>query len=320
VNEGGNWEHTNILHVAKEIDLVALETGKAKADVIAHINNAKQRLVGVRNARIRPATDDKCLLSWNALMNIALSKAAGVLKDDSFRDRAVAHMQWMKDSFVTEAGLKHTWKNNQARIGANLEDYACLIQAKLQLASLSGDNSLITDANQLTVDVLRDFSCEDDTFFYFSSAGQKDIPVRKADVYDGALPSANAVMAHNLLILSLCMERTEYIERGYAMLYRISNTARRYSYSFAYWAILLQRYSRGIKSIVCTSNQAADLHRYCIPEGYIVTSQKEISEIPMLKHKILWAEKSVFICTQDACMPPMSLLADVLEYFNIPNE
>ena len=47
---------------------------------------------------------------------------------------------------------------------------------------------------------------------------------------------------------------------------------------------------------------------------FIPVPKKEISEIPMLKHKISWSENTVFICTQDACMPPMAYPAQVLSY------
>jgi hypothetical protein len=47
----------------------------------------------------------------------------------------------------------------------------------------------------------------------------------------------------------------------------------------------------------------------------MLTSQKEISEIPMLKHKIFTAYAGVLICTRDTCLPQKPLLDDVLEFF-----
>lgn len=314
VSQNGNWEHTNILHVAAGISGIAQQIGMSEDAVSNHISVFKKRLLEARNTRVRPLTDDKCLLSWNALMNRALSCAAATLNSALYAERAAEHMEAMVVAFQHDGRLKHTWKAGKARIDANLDDYAYLVQAMMQLASVSDNNRLILQAAAWLQQAMVDFSHEDEAFFYYSSAYRQDIPVRKVDNYDGATPSANAVMAHNLLLLGLCMENREYTERAYAMLLRTSGMATRYTTSFGYWATLLQRYTRGMKTIVCTGGQAPELLQHSIPEGYIITSKKEISEIPMLKHKISWSENTVFICTQDACMPPMAYPAQVLSY------
>jgi uncharacterized protein YyaL (SSP411 family) len=317
VSEEGNWEHTNILHVAQPAENIAVRMCLGSVDVLNHVAAAKKKLFEAREKRIRPLTDDKSLLSWNALMNIALSKAAMVLGNDAYASRALEHMDWMHTNFRKEGVWHHTWKAGQARIAANLEDYAYLLQAMLQLASATGRNEYIVQASDLLQAIHGDFINEEQTFFYYSSVLQKDIPVRKTDIYDGALPSANAVMAHNLLLLGLCMDNAAWLEQAYAMLLRIAGTAHRYTYSFSYWATLLQQYTIGYKTAVCTGGQASYLHQRLLPALYIITSQKEISDIPLLKNKFEWSQDSIFICTTDSCLPPTRLAADVLKYLQV---
>ncbi|MFN4246680.1 MAG: thioredoxin domain-containing protein [Flavipsychrobacter sp.] len=317
VSEEGNWEHTNILHVAQPAENIAMRMCLGSIDVLNHVAAAKKKLFEAREKRIRPLTDDKSLLSWNALMNIALSKAAMVLANDAYASRALEHMDWMHTNFRKEGEWHHTWKAGQARIAANLEDYAYLLQAMLQLASATGRNEYIVQASDLLQAIHGDFINEEQTFFYYSSVLQKDIPVRKTDIYDGALPSANAVMAHNLLLLGLCMDNAAWLEQAYAMLLRIAGTAHRYTYSFSYWATLLQQYTIGYKTAVCTGGQASYLHQRLLPALYIITSQKEISDIPLLKNKFEWSQDSIFICTTDSCLPPTRLAADVLKYLQV---
>jgi uncharacterized protein YyaL (SSP411 family) len=317
VQPNGNWEHTNILHVAKAITDIANEHGKTEHEINAHIAVAKRKLLEARDVRIKPGVDDKCLLSWNALMNIALSKAAAVLADTGYKEAACNHMEWMRANFTSNGVLKHSWKAGTARIEANLEDYTFLVQAMLQLASVSGDERYVTEADELMTLSISLFSAEDNSFFYFSSSLNSDIPLRKIDTYDGATPSANAVMAHNLMVLGLCMENHDYSERAYAMLCKVSGIAEQHIYSFSYWGKLIQRYTKGIKTVFCKQDNSTILQQYCIPEGYIITSKKEISEIPMLKHKIFEAKTGFLICTKDTCMPEKPLLNDVLEFFGV---
>ncbi len=317
VEDAGNWEETNILHIAKSIEEVAQEYGLKEEEITAKITTVKKQLLNQRLKRISPLTDDKSLLSWNALMNLAITKSATVLKRDDYKKRAVEHMHWMVKNFTHNEALMHTWKQGQARISANLDDYAYLIQALLQLASATGDDMNILHAFAYSKTVLQEFKDEGNDMFYYTSITQKDIPARKVDVYDGALPSANAVMAHNLLLLGLCMEETGWYEHGVGMLKQIQEMAGRYPSSFGYWCLLHQRYAKGLKLVMCTGADAKDvgdeLRSNVLPHAYLITSQKEISKLNILKGKFFEGKTRIFVCTDTHCLPPLSLAEQALE-------
>lgn len=320
VSEEGNWEHTNILHEAKSMALVAQETGLTEAKVAERIQAAKHVIFEKRAGRVRPLTDDKSLLSWNALMNLALTKAADTFTDDNYKVRAAEHMQWMLGNFHADGQLMHVWKQGRARITANLDDYAYLVQAMLQLASLTGDNDLILKADDLTSIVMKNFLHESGNFFYYTSVLQTDIPVRKVDMYDGATPSANAVMAHNMLLLGIVMERTSLLEAAYDMLLRMSGTVMRYANSFAYWAQLLQRYAAGLKVVVIAGDDAIAASRqmkeHYFPQAYPLIVEKEMCEVPVLCNKFLTTGLSIFVCTEQACLPPTTNTDKALQLIN----
>jgi uncharacterized protein len=310
----GNWEGTNILHVSQSVETLAAANNLTVAEVQQRINTAKKKLLAARNKRVRPMTDDKSLLSWNALMNTALSKAGVALQDDKYTTRATEHMEWMLKEFSDGDTLKHAWKNGVAKISAKLDDYAYLIQALMQLASATGENKWILRADDL-MDVVTDQFSQDDLYFYYTSSGQADIPVRKVDLYDGATPSANAVMAHNLWLCGMCMEESRWVERAGRMITQMSDTTMRYSYSFGYWATLLQRHLKGMKTIVCTGNDAAygrQIQSNYLPEAFLVTSRKKISELPLLEKKYFEGKMSIFVCTEQACLSPVNSVEDAL--------
>ncbi|MBE2288133.1 MAG: thioredoxin domain-containing protein [Chitinophagaceae bacterium] len=244
----GNWEETNILHVATKLSSVAETFQTTEREVLRMVNEVKGRLLKARANRVRPLTDDKSLLAWNALMNIALSKASVALSNDEYKARAVEHAAWMLDKFALSDGrMLHTWKQGVAKITAKLDDYAYLIQALMQLLSLTGDEQYGLRAGELLNTVIAEFGREDG-FFYYSPASQKDIPVRKVDLYDGAMPSGNAVMAHNLWLCGMCLDNSEWVERSEVMVRAMAVTASRYAHSFSYWAILAQRSVAGMKT------------------------------------------------------------------------
>lgn len=319
VKRQGNWEATNILHVAKSVMQIAEEGNISEEEIQSHIDVIKVRLLAHREKRIRPLTDDKSLLSWNALMNISLSKAGVVLQNEKYTTRATEHMQWMLAQFGDNGQLLHVWKKGKARIAAKLDDYAYLVQALLQLASATGENKWIIKAGELTDLIVSEFSCED-SLFYYSPAGQTDIPVRKVDTYDGATPSANAFMAHNLWICGMCLERTEWIERSRRMLQSMAGTAVRYSYSFGYWALLLQRSIVGMKTVVCASSTVNNFRRGIqekyLPQAYLVTSSKKISELPIIEKKYFADKMFIFVCSEEACLSPVSTVNEAFSLVN----
>jgi uncharacterized protein YyaL (SSP411 family) len=316
IEEEGNWEHTNIIHINTSKEDVASQHNISVPELEALIEKARNILLAEREKRVRPLTDDKSLLSWNALMNIALTKAGKVLGNDAYISRAEEHMEWMLESYFVDNKLYHTWKNGKATILAKLDDYAYLIKAMLQLASVTGNNGLIIHAAKLTDEVLKLFLHEEGNFFYFSSLLQEDIPVRKVEIYDGATPSANSVMAHNLLIVAMCTERFDLQEQADFMLSKMASTTGRYVYSFSYWAMLLQQHAKGLKTVVLTGAKAAEnakrLAMNNIPHAFQLTVEKEIFELPILSDKKSEGELLIFVCTQQACLQPVRNIEDAL--------
>jgi uncharacterized protein YyaL (SSP411 family) len=227
----------------------------------------------------------------------------------------------MLDTFLKGHELKHTWKNGIAKIAANLEDHAFLINALLELAHATGEETYLLKADEMTTQTITLFQHESGNFFYFSSSTQTDIPVRKVDIYDGALPSANAVMVHNMLLIGLSMERTKLLEQAYFMLEQLADTALRYTGSFAYWARLLQRHAKGGRVTVCCGRQANTAHKlllgHFLPHNYIITSKKEISDIAVAKDKYFSGDLRIFVCTHHACLPPIADLERALDLIRL---
>jgi uncharacterized protein len=226
----------------------------------------------------------------------------------------------MVDNFEQNGELLHVWKQGKARIAAKLDDYAYLIQAMLQLAAASGENKWVAKAAAFAEVVLAEFS-HDDGFFYYTARRQAGIPVRKVDTYDGATPSANAVMAHNLWIIGMCLGQGALVGRAKRMWLNMSDVALRYSYSFGYWAMLLQRDVRGMKTLVCANPAAAAIRRQVLakywPQGYLVTSDKKISELPIFEKKYFAGEMHIFVCSENACLSPVSTVS---EAFSLQNQ
>lgn len=320
IKKSGNWEHTNILHVAAQIDDLKAKFEETEDAINRRIKLAKSKLLKIRETRIRPATDDKCILSWNALMNLALSRAGAVFGREDYIEMAKKHAAWVQSVYCVDGKWMHTYKNGQARICAKLDDLAFIIAALLQLASVTGENEHIIQASLIATVVENDFLHENKSFFYYSSVKQDDIPVRKTDLYDGALPSANSIMANNLITLGMLTERSNLIEQGRYMINQLSAPAVRYATSYAGWALYGQRACYGNKTIVLSGNTAFEvskaLNKAFMPNGYIITAKKDNCDIPLLVGKASETGLKVMVCDEESCSSPLedvSLIANLLK-------
>jgi uncharacterized protein YyaL (SSP411 family) len=322
VSEKGNWEETNILNVAvngKEI----LERYKLQPQEWNRmLEEARHKLFIKRAERVRPATDDKMLLSWNALMNIALVDAATALSSGDYLAEALTHMDWMLSTFSNADGsFYHVCKNEEAKIPAKLDDYAYLIKALHHLASARFDEKYIIEANRLTLYVDKHFLSEDKTFYYFSSDTQKDILVRKVELYDGATPAANSVMMENLWNIGNLMEQGSWIAQSEAMLFAQKQVVMRYPSSFARWAIFMQRYKAGLKQLVICGGQAteklSEWNEKLNPEVLVIALDKPADQVPAVLHKYVPDKTLLYLCEQFICKSPVFTVPEVRSLLHI---
>lgn len=311
VTPHGNWEHTNILRIREVPADIADAWEITEEELWKRMDAAAARLLKHRDTRIRPALDDKQLLGWNAMMNTAFSKAYATLGNKEYLDLALANMEFMLSRFRADDGsFHHTYKDGTAKYPAFLDDYACLVDALVQLQEVSGDKQYLWRAKELTGFVLDKFSEDETGFFFYTPSGQADIIVRKKEVYDGAVPSGNAVMASNLFYLGMVFGEGAWKERSAGMCAGLLQAVTRYPTSFGVWASLIQAFSYGIPEIVIVGGNFATLReeflKTFIPFRIFQSSLQADEQFPLLSGKPDYPETLIFLCKNYACNAPVN--------------
>jgi uncharacterized protein YyaL (SSP411 family) len=260
VTEKGNWEHTNILR--KQIDLETW-VEKYNLDFItgqAIIEKSINTLLTAREQRVRPGTDDKIILGWNALYNNALVKAAVAFGEKDWLLLAERNMEFLLTVFkgTEEYGWLHTYKGGEAKFPAFLDDLAYLVQALLCIYEPTGNLSYLEKAKELLDYIEKYYLDEEGLLFYFTPSNQTDILVRKKDLYDGAMPSGNAVMAWNLYRAGILLGREDWKMQSAQMLESVKEAVQKYPNSFGVWANLLLELSRGTHEILVLGKDALE--------------------------------------------------------------
>jgi uncharacterized protein YyaL (SSP411 family) len=118
----------------------------------------------------------------------------------------------------------------------------------------------------------------------------------------------------------MCFEKSDWIAQSLQMLHKISDVAARYPSSFGYWSRLLQTQAYKFKIVVCSGSEvkekAVELLTHYLPQAYILTSEKEIFDLPVFKDKYFKDEIHIFVCTQESCLQPVGNIPQALSNIN----
>lgn len=319
----GNWEGTNILHITKSLTEIAKEFSIELAEAEKQIKEANTILLTKRNQRIRPQTDDKIILGWNALLLTAFCKAYATTGENEYKILAKNLYSFLKEKFLQAKGqiCMHTYKHGLAKIPAFLDDYAWYIEACIQYQEITGEIEALFLAKKLTEHLEKDFSDKNDVYFYYTYKGQPDIVARKIEVYDGATPSANGVMTGNLTYLGVVFDKINWQSRAQKMLLGLAETIIKYPNSFAVWASIYEQQARGINELILTGSNFSDFHKEIlqefIPGKVFISSNVDNNLLPLLAEKDFIQKGLLYLCWHNQCFSPVSSLTEYYKNLKI---
>jgi uncharacterized protein YyaL (SSP411 family) len=311
VSEHGNWEHTNILHVTLSLDEFARNNNIKVDELKRTLAAAKEKLLLERAKRVRPQTDDKILLGWNAMMNTAYCKAFSATGMEKYRILAVRNMDFLLERFADKSsgGFFHTYKK-EAKYPAFLDDYSQLMEALIHLQEITGNTSYLEMLKTLVKWCIDHFSEPETGYFYYTNDQQQDVVVRKKELYDGAVPSGNSQMAWNLLYSGVVFDNADWRKRAIVMCSGLKDVVQKYPGSFGIWAILMQAMSKGIPEIALVGGNLdtilQELLRTFIPFRIIQSSPSENEHFPLLAGKPSTATPMIYLCKDYSCQTPVN--------------
>jgi uncharacterized protein len=324
VSKNGNWEENNILQVVKTVDEIAVEFAIENEKVQKIIDNGNIALLNERNKRVRPSTDDKILLGWNAMLVTAFCKAFAATQLEMYKIEAQNLMEFINTSFKNkDDSFLHTYKNGMAKYPAFLDDYANIIEANIHLQEITGNQQYLYEAKEITEYVVAYFDDAESGYFFFTSKEQQDVVIRKIEMYDGATPSANAVMAKNLHYLSIVFDKQEWKEKAFFMIDSLKTIILKHANSFGVWAGQAINIAMGINEIaIIGTNMIPSLNETLLEyiPNKVLQATNEENTLPLLSKKQVFEKTFLFLCFNFECKTPVesstALLKAIKEQIN----
>ncbi|MFX0045914.1 MAG: thioredoxin domain-containing protein [Candidatus Hermodarchaeota archaeon] len=225
----------NIPHVTRTLDDVAKEMGEDTVTLMQTLQSARQKLLSVREKRVRPHLDDKSLTDWNGLFIAALAKAGRALDNVDYVATAERAVEFFLSNLKDDQGrLLHRFRDGESSVNAFLDDYAFFVWGLLELYETTFDPRYLEMARDMTADQISHFWDESEGAFFFTAHDSEDLLVRKKNVYDGAIPSGNSVSMLNLIRLARLLGDNELESKadiiGKAFSHEISRMQTAYSF------------------------------------------------------------------------------------------
>jgi len=201
---------TNVLYLSARPAELAEQMDMTPEAFRERLASIDAQLLEARDQMKRPGTDDKVIAGWNGLMIGGLAQTALATGETKYLDAAETAARKILDDFVDDAGaLRRLGRNGEISGDALLEDYAFLVRgllgafrARAQMTPDADSSWLLESAVRLTGAARSRFWDDEAGAWFDTRPEQTDLLVRPRTVDDGAVPSGQSVMLHNLLTLA----------------------------------------------------------------------------------------------------------------------
>ena len=169
-----------------------------------------------RKKRARLFKDDKILTAWTSLEIAALARAGAVFGDENLIGAAKKAEDFLRKRLMKPDGsLLARFRSGEVAIDGTLDDYAFYVYALLELYEARFDPIYLGAAAALARTAADKFFDFERGGFYLTADGAECLISRPKELYDGAMPSGNSVLAYTLERLSVLtgLEYWQYLSQ-----------------------------------------------------------------------------------------------------------
>jgi len=332
VEATGKKSGASILHLKKPLDDIASDLNLSSQEFQARLNAARQRLFSYRDKRVHPMKDDKVLTDWNGLMIAALAKGAQAFDDPRYAELACSAADFILGSMRKANGrLWHRHRGQWTSVDANLDDYAFLVWGLIELYEATFDATHLRFALELTDDMVKHFWDKDGGGLYLVPDDGEALLVRKKDIHDTALPSANSVAMLNLLRLGRMTGNPELEERAAKLGRALSGSVKESPAAYTQLMVALDFAIGPSYEVVIagkpraedTEAMARELRTRFLPNKVVLLNRSgrkpsEIAELAQFtkNQSSIGGKATAYVCVNHGCKSPTTDMNEMLELLN----
>ncbi|MEO8719515.1 MAG: thioredoxin domain-containing protein [Ginsengibacter sp.] len=311
ITEEGNWEGIKNIPDAnyRKKDVV-------NQQIKEKLISLNTKLLQTRGKRTPPATDDKVLTSWNALMAKGFIDAYKAFGEESFLNSAKQNIDFLLKNLCTDHNsLYRNYKNGKATIHGFLDDYAFFISALIEYYQVSFDEKYLQKARSLAEYLDVHFYDKNSGMFLYTDDQYSNLIARKMEVTDNVIPSSNSEMAKNLFLLSQYFEDKDQEEKSIQLVKNIFKDLIKNLGYYSNWAqaLVLQIFPAIEIAIVgkAWKKNLKKLQEEYLP-NLIYSGGENEGTLSLLQQKLVPGKTMIYVCKNKSCGLPIEQVADAL--------
>jgi uncharacterized protein YyaL (SSP411 family) len=323
----------NIFHLKDSISGIAYEFKMPVTELNEKISSAVKKLFEIREKRVHPHKDDKILTDWNGLMIAAFARGAQVLGGQAYMDAAIKGAEFILNRLRGPDGrLLHRYREKAAGIPANVDDYAFMVWGLIEIYEAGFNSDYLKTALELNRDMISLFWDDKRGGLFFTPKDGEELIIRKRQIYDGAVPSANSVAMLNMLRLARFTGKTDLEERATEIGRAFSSTIRQMPSAHTHFMIAVDFGIGPSYEVVIagrtdnndTQEMIKALSRNFIPNKVVILRPVEEIEpgidsvSDFVKHyESINDRATAYICLNNSCKTPATEVARMLESIGV---
>ncbi|MBP3361611.1 MAG: thioredoxin domain-containing protein [Clostridia bacterium] len=289
ITREGNFEGTNIPNLLRSNDLnIGFE-----AEI--------KKLYDYRKNRFRLHLDDKILLSWNSMMAAAMSFLYRASYNERYLKAAQRSLNFIEKNLCEGMQLFNSFHSGRHSKQAFLDDYAFYTAALIEMYDSTLNSVYIEKAESFSDEAVRRFADRKKGGFYLCNADNDELFMNPKEVYDGAIPSGNSVMAYNFVRMYQLTEKEEYRKLAEGQLAYMTSRAQEYPAGHTMLLIAMLMHENPPERITVAVKACPDSVRLRkeLPFLANISVVADSTEYPLLD-----GQTTYYVCKNHTCLPP----------------
>ena len=316
ITEAGNFEGKNVLQRVMNDMQLGLKFDLPIDTIPIRLSELHARLLITRSYRVRPGTDDKILVSWNALALAAFAEAGRYLDRADYLAIAQRDARFLLKNMILDGRIKRSWRAGRAEHNAYLEDYAAFVLGLLALYQSDGNPDWYCEALNLADEMVTHY-IDPDGGFFDTRDDHEALLFRPKDLQDNATPSGNALAACALLQIAAYGDRPGWRNLVKVMLASIQEMMVRHPTAFAQWLCAADFAMGPVNEVAIigdphnprTQNLLGILRKYYRPRQIVAISDyppKPGTPSLVADRPLKAGMPTVYICQNFVCLQPIN--------------
>ncbi|HEX5462836.1 MAG TPA: thioredoxin domain-containing protein [Steroidobacteraceae bacterium] len=315
-NFEGRWH----LHVFRSVEDVASTLDRSRESVESALRSAGEKLLRIRERRVRPSRDDKILVSWNGLMIRGMAVAARALARDDLAESAAGALDFIRRTLWRDGRLLATYNDGRAHLNAYLDDYAFLADAVMELQQVRFRSDELQFARELLDVLLRHYADGRAGGFFFTSDDHEQLIHRPKSFGDDATPAGIGIAAFALQRMGYLLGETRYLEAAEQAVRAGWAVMEKYPQAHTSLLTALEELLNPPEIVVLRGDRGTvetwlrELARLYSPRRMVLAVPAETSGLPAaLAEKTPGAPAAAYVCRGSVCSEPIGSFGDLTE-------